>query len=180
MKNKINLLIGCFVLLMIAAASLTACAQANVPPVSAGRQAAITIECQADVSETEAAVIERVAGETMRFFQEAGLNTKSLIQIILVRNRQAYLSKVMARFHISEIEAARAIKGTDAVAEPGRIIINMDGVPSDRQKTFLTAHETTHQVQRNLAGNQAAAVKWLLEGMVETAGAQVVDRMDYR
>lgn len=180
MKNKSNIFSCCLTLLILVTVSLTACAQATVGQENAvAEQSLVRIEQLNDVTDTEATIIERAAAETTRFFQDAGLDLKSPIEIILVRGRQAYISEVMSRFKISEIEATRAIKGTDAVAGPGRIIINMDGVPSDRQKTFLTAHETTHQYQRSLAGNRAVTVKWLLEGMAETVGAQVVDRMGY-
>ena len=61
----------------------------------------------------------------------------------------------------------------------GLIILDVSGTPTTRQRTFLTAHELTHQYQRGLAKNQAGQVKWLLEGMAETVGAQVVDRQGY-
>lgn len=179
MKQKLNIYICSLVLLIVATVSLTACAQATIRPEAVADHSHVSIERLVAVSDAEATVIKRSAEETVRFFQDAGLNLEQPIQIILVRGRQAYMAEVMTRFRVSEIEAARAIKGTDAVAGPGRIIINVDGVPSDRQKTFLTAHETTHQYQRSLAGNRAVAVKWLLEGMADTVGAQVVDRIGY-
>lgn len=179
MKKKLNAFICCLALLLFATVSLTACAQATIRPEAAAYQSPVSIERLTGVSDAEVTAIKRSAEETTHFFHDAGLQLQKPIQIILVRGRQAYMAEVMSRFKLSEIEAARAIQGTDAVAGPGRIIINMDGVPSDRQKTFLTAHETTHQYQRSLAGNRAVTVKWLLEGMADTVGAQVVERMGY-
>lgn len=180
MNKKNYKIIGCLLLLILAAVSLTACAQdSSGQAQTAGKQPAVMIERLNDVTDAEAAVVEQAAEATTQFFQESHLKLQQPLQLILVRGRQVYLSEVMKRFKVSEIEAARAIKGTDAVAGPGQIIINMDGVPSDRQKTFLTAHETTHQYQRVLAGNRAGTVKWLLEGMAETVGAQIVERKGY-
>jgi hypothetical protein len=97
----------------------------------------------------------------------------------LTRNRKAFMTEAMSRFGISEIEANRVGKGVDALAGNSLIIINVDGTPTARQRTFLLAHELTHQYQRQLAGAKAGEVKWMLEGMAEAVGVQVVARQGF-
>jgi len=101
------------------------------------------------------------------------------VTIVLTRNRKAFLSEAATRFGISEFEANRVGKGVDALAGNALIVINADGAPTPRQRTFLLAHELTHQYQRLLAGNRAGEVKWMIEGMAEAVGAQVVARQGF-
>ena len=99
--------------------------------------------------------------------------------IVLTRDRKAYVAEIVNRFKIDELAAQRASRGTDALSGDRFVIVNISGIPTIRQKTFLIAHELTHHYQRQIAGANAGKVKWLLEGMAETVGAQVVARRGY-
>ncbi|HWR38487.1 MAG TPA: hypothetical protein VN611_03225 [Patescibacteria group bacterium] len=173
---------GCFLFLTL---GNTACALQPVgteapAPAVAERTIGVRVDSMAGVMPESAAEIQQAAEATQRFFAEqAGLQLNNPVTVVLVPDRPAFIQEVIQRFHISELEARRVAKGVDALAGNGLIVLNVSGVPTTRQRTFLTAHELTHQYQRLLAGNQAGQVKWMLEGMAEAVAAQVVDRQGY-
>ena len=136
----------------------------------------VQIECAADILQEEAADFRRSVDETVQYYSEAGLLLHKPVTIVLVRNRKAFLTESASRFGISEFEVNRVGKGVDALSGNRLIVINVDGTPTPRQRMFLLAHELTHQYQRQIAGVKAAEVKWMLEGMAEAVGAQVVAR----
>jgi hypothetical protein len=168
--------------LLVCTLATVSCTAGNFVPAekeSTVQKSSITIERQADVTSEEVAELQQMADETTLFFTDANIRLEKSITIVLTRDRKAYISEVISRFKISEFEAAKVTKGTDAIAGKDLIIVNLSGVPTPRQKTFLIAHEMTHHYQRQLAGDQAGKVKWMLEGMAESVGAQVVARKGY-
>lgn len=173
----------CFLVLLLSLAVIsTACAfSANKAPVSeAELRQAVAVEPLAGVTADEAEDVRQAAEATLEFWREqSGLRLKQLPHIVLAKDRPAYRSEVMARFNISELEAARKTRGTDALTGKSFIVVNISGVPTPRQRTFLIAHEMTHQYQRQIAGTAAGRSMWLMEGMAEAAGAQVVARRGY-
>jgi len=142
--------------------------------------AAVSVERMAGITDDAVKEIQQAADAATGFFGDnAGLRLKESVTIVLTQDRKSYIREIISRFKISEPEAERVSLGTHALAGNRLIIVDMSGIPTVRQKTFLIAHELTHQFQRQLAGNQAGQVKWLLEGMAETTGAQVVARRGY-
>ena len=147
--------------------------------VACGKEtAAIRIERQAEVSLEQAAEVERAAEETKNYFAEQGRFLPGDLQIVLVKDRPAYLSELQRRFALDELQANRIAKGTDAMSGGAQIVMNIAGVPNERRKTFLTAHELTHFYQR-ATGVRAGAVKWLLEGGADFMGARIVERKGF-
>ena len=136
----------------------------------------VQIESMSDILQEEVADFRHAAGDTAKYYSEAGLVLNKPVTIVLTRNRKAFLTEAASRFGISEIEVNRVGKGVDALSGNRLIVINVDSTPTSRQRTFLLAHELTHQYQRQIAGAKAVEVKWMLEGMAEAVGAQVVAR----
>ena len=146
----------------------------------AADKATVTVELTEGVGGEAAAEIKQAADATAGFFAETyGLRLEKPVTIVLTRDRKAYVAEIVKRFNIDELAAQRASQGTDAVSGGRFIIVNDGGIPTTRLKTFLIAHELTHQYQHQIAGASAGKVKWLLEGMAETVGAQVVARRGY-
>ena len=139
----------------------------------------VKVECAADILQDEAADFRRSVDETVQYYSEAGLLLHKPVTIVLTRNRKAFLTEAASRFGISEFEVNRVGKGVDALSGARFIVINVDGTPTPRQRMFLLAHELTHQYQRQIAGVKAVEVKWMLEGMAEAVGAQVVARSGF-
>jgi hypothetical protein len=139
----------------------------------------VLIESKADVGQNEVEDFQASASETVKYYQEVGLFLKQPVTIVLTRNRKSFLAEAALRFGISEIEVNRVGKGVDALSGNGLIVINADGTPTPRQRTFLVAHELTHQYQRQIAGSKAGEIMWMLEGMAEAVGAQVVARQGF-
>lgn len=137
------------------------------------------VESGPGITPTETSDVSGAAEETARFFQELGLSQDRPVTIVLTRDRNAFLTETARRFGISDWEARRVTRSVDALAGDGLIVLNADGVPTPRQRTFLIAHELTHQYQRQLAGLKAGEVKWMLEGMAEAVGAYVVARQGF-
>ncbi|MDR3591771.1 MAG: hypothetical protein P4N41_19120 [Negativicutes bacterium] len=166
-------------LYLLMAALVLGCAHSGSGAPTAG-QAVVTVEATGGVTESAADEIRQAADDTVAFFREnSGLQLNQGVNILLTPDRKAYIREIVDRFKISEPEAERVSLGTHALTGGRLIIVDMSGVPTVRQKTFLIAHELTHQIQRQIAGSQAGQVKWLLEGMAETTGAQVVSRRGY-
>jgi hypothetical protein len=136
----------------------------------------VQIESMSDILQEEVADFKHAVDETVKYYSEAGLPLNKPVTIVLTRNRKAFLAEAASRFGISEIEVNRVGKGVDALSGNRLIVINVDGTPTSRQRTFLLAHELTHQYQRQIAGAKAVEVKWMLEGMAEAVGAQIVAR----
>lgn len=160
----------------------TACAfSTNKAPVSEVElRQAVTVEPLAGVTSEKTEDVRQAAEATVEFWREqSGLRLKQLPHIVLAKDRPAYRNEVMDRFNISELEAARKTRGTDALTGKSIIVVNISGVPTPRQRTFLIAHEMTHQYQRQIAGTASGRSMWLMEGMAEAAGAQVVARRGY-
>ena len=155
---------------------LAGCASASPEDNGANN---VQIEFLAGIVQDEAADFRHSADETVKYYQEAGLVLNKPVKIVLTRNRKAFLAESALRFGVSEIEINRVGKGVDALSGNRLIVINVDGTPTTRQRTFLLAHELTHQYQRQLAGVKAVEVKWMLEGMAEAVGAQVVARQRF-
>ena len=155
---------------------LAGCASASPEDNGANN---VQIEFLAGIVQDEAADFRHSADETVKYYQEAGLVLNKPVTIVLTRNRKAFLAESALRFGVSEIEINRVGKGVDALSGNRLIVINVDGTPTTRQRTFLLAHELTHQYQRQLAGVKAVEVKWMLEGMAEAVGAQVVARQRF-
>ena len=155
---------------------LTGCVSASP---GYNKTSSILIECMADIVQAEVTDFRHSADETVKYYQEVGLLLNKPVTIVLTRNRKAFLMEAASRFGISEIEVNRVGKGVDALSGNSLIVINVDGTPTPRQRTFLLAHELTHQYQRQLAGAKAGEVKWMLEGMAEAVGAQVVARQGF-
>ncbi len=145
----------------------------------AGAQAEISFEPLAGVSSEQAAVVKKAAGVTELYFAEAGRALPGPMLIVLAKDRPGYLRELQQRFALSELQAARVAMGTDAMSGGQLIVMNVAGVPSERQKTFLTAHELTHYYQRAAGGSRSAEVKWLLEGDADVTAAQIVEREGY-
>lgn len=139
----------------------------------------IDIESAADITAEEIADFQRSSGETLQYYREIGLVLHKPIMIALTRNRSAFLKGAAQRFGVSEFEINRVARGVDALAGNGIIVINVEGTPTPRQRAFLLAHEVTHQYQRQLAGGRASENMWMLEGMAEAVGAQIVARQGY-
>lgn len=139
----------------------------------------IRIEYKADIVQSEVADFQASAHVTTKYYQEMGVQLTQPVLIVLTRNRNAFLAESAVRFGISELEVNRVGKGVDALAGNGVIVINVDGTPTARQRTFLVAHEITHQYQRQIAGAKAGEIMWMLEGMAEAVGAQIVARQGY-
>jgi len=155
---------------------LLGCASASPGDKAANR---ITVEALDGILPAETADVRQAADSTLAYYQEAGLQLQQPVTIVLARDRKTFLAETMSRFRISELEANRVAQGVDALAGNGLIIVNVGGIPTPRQRTFLVAHELTHHVQRQLAGARAGEVKWLLEGMAEAVGAQVSARQGF-
>jgi hypothetical protein len=141
--------------------------------------AEIHTEALAGVSTEYAMQIQQAADTTTALFARSGLSLEQPVTILLTPDRNSFIAEVTARFHINEFEAQRVAKGADALSGGHLTVINISGIPSARQKLFLTAHELTHHYQRQIAGNQASEIMWLLEGMADTLGAQAVDHEGY-
>jgi hypothetical protein len=164
------------ILLISFALLLSGCVSAATDNAGA---AGIRIEYKADIVQNEVADFQASAHLTTKYYQEMGVQLTQPVLIVLTRNRTAFLAESAVRFGISELEVNRVGKGVDALAGNGVIVINVDGTPSARQRTFLAAHEITHQYQRQIAGAKAGAIMWMLEGMAEAVGAQIVARQGY-
>lgn len=179
MNRKRGLLAFSLIVCILVAVLTVACSFSINNSVFAGNTP-VKVEVAAGVFQDAAGEIRQAADATAGFFSDtAGLQLNRPVTIVLAPDRKSFISEAMRVFKVSETEAMRAGQGTDALAGDGLIVINMAGVPTSRQKIFLVAHEMTHQYQRQLAGRQAGEVKWLLEGMAETVGAQVVARRGY-
>ncbi len=163
-------------LVLAAVFLLNACAAAAPGDKGLNR---VAVEALADILPAETADVRQAADSTLAYYQAAGLQLQQPVTIVLARDRKTFLAETMSRFRISELEVQRVAKGVDALAGNGLIVMNMDGIPTPRQRTFLVAHELTHQVQRQLAGTRAGEVKWLMEGMAESIGAQVSARQGF-
>ncbi|HEY3425323.1 MAG TPA: hypothetical protein VGL27_11045 [Negativicutes bacterium] len=180
MNRRYTLLICCLVFCLSVTTALTACAFAANSTVDSSSHETFTIEQQAGVTDQSVNEIQQAADATKQFFADSmGLALEKPVTLVLTPDRPSYIAEVITRFKISELDAERAAKGTDALAGKDLIIINVSGIPTVRQKTFLIAHELTHKYQYQLAGPQASKVMWLLEGMAESIGAQVVARQGY-
>jgi hypothetical protein len=161
---------------LLSALLITGCASAS-PEVM--RTSGVQLEQGTDILQEEILDFRNSIDETVAYFHEAGVQLNKPVTIVLTRNRKDFLAEAAKRFGISEIEVNRVGKGVDALSGNSLIVINVDGTPTPRQRTFLLAHELTHQYQRQLAGAKAGEVKWLLEGAAEAVGAQVVARRGY-
>ena len=144
-----------------------------------GNASLIQIEQAAEIGADEITDFQRAAVETTLFFQEQDVLLKNPVTIVLTRGRAAFITESARRFKVSEFEVNRLARGVDALAGNGLIVVNVDAVPTARQRTFLLAHELTHHYQRQLAGLQAQQVKWMLEGTAEAVGAAVVSRQGF-
>jgi len=124
--------------------------------------------------------ITRATIDTMNFFCERSdfALTRS-VTILLTANRNAFQQEVISRFKISDKDASRATKGVDVLAGNGLIILNTQGIPANQQQIFLTAHEVTHQYQRQNVSPSRPQPFWLVEGMAEVVGANIVERQGY-
>ena len=139
----------------------------------------LSIESGPDITPEETADFQQAARATTAYYQEQGLQLKKPVTLVLTRNRQAFLTESINRFKVSELEVHKAAKAVDALAGDHLIVFNVDGTPTTRQRVFILAHELTHQYQRELAGVNAGGVKWMLEGMAEAVGAQLVARAGF-
>ena len=176
---------------LLSALMMTACAfSANSAPENAVQQGlvvhdsqsqSVQIEAMAGVTAEETEEIRQAVAATERFYAATGLRLNKKVTLVLVKDRPDYIATVIDRYKISEIEAQRAARGTDALAsyKYSMVIINISGIPSVRQKNFLTGHELTHHYQYQIAGGKGGEVMWLLEGMAEMGGAQVVQQQGY-
>lgn len=173
MKLRFSLIPYWLIFCLLSISLLTGCVSASTDDNAANT---VRIEAMADITQDEVADFSHAADETIQYYHEAGLSLDHPVTIVLTRNRKAFLTELASRFGISEIEANRVSKGVDALSGNNLIVVNVDGTPIPRQRTFLLAHELTHQYQRQLAGLKAVEVKWMLEGMAEAVGAQVVAR----
>lgn len=174
MKKPLKLFIFFLVYCILVTTTLTACA------FSADHHGEITIEKLAGITDESASEIQQAADATRRLFaNNTGTLLEKPVNIVLSPDRKSYITETITRFQISELEAERLAKGTDALSSRNSIIVNMSGLLTPRQKTFLIAHELAHHYQHQLAGNQADQVIWLLEGMADTVGAQVVAEQGY-
>jgi len=146
----------------------------------AAPQGAITVEALAGVSAETAKEVQQAAAAAERFFRDqVGVRLASPVHIVLTPNRKTYVKEVMQRFAVSELEAERITKGTNALSGNKLIVADISGISTIRQKTYLMTHELTHEVQRQIAGSEASSVMWMLEGLADTTGAQVVAQQGY-
>jgi len=174
MNRRLRLLTFCICCYLLVTTTLTACAF----PVD--QHEAITIEQLAEVTDDSANEVRQAANATtLLLANKTGLTLEKPVNLVLTPDRKSYITEAITRFHMSEFEVEKVARGTDALAGTNLIIVDMSGVPTVRQKTFLIAHELTHQYQRQIAGNKAQQVMWLLEGMAETVGAEVVAQQGY-
>ena len=156
---------------------LTGCVSAA--PDKAPPSLLISIESGDGITLEETADFQQAARATTAYYQEQGLQLKKPVTLVLTRNRQAFIAESITRFKVSELELHKAAKAVDALAGDHLIVFNVDGTPTTRQRLYLTAHELTHKYQRELAGANAGGVKWMLEGMAEAIGAQLVAKAGY-
>jgi len=179
-KRRLKQMTLCLIFCIVITAALTACAFSANRHIPAAEHQAVRIERMAGISNEMVAEIQQAADGTTRFFiDHTGMHLTNQVIIVLTTERKAYITEVIARFKVSELEAERVARGTHALSGNNLIIVDMSGIPTVRQKTFLIAHELTHHYQRQLAGNQAGTVKWMLEGMAEEVGAHVVAQQGY-
>jgi len=169
-----------FVFCILATATITACAFSTTSDIWADPNKGVKIEQMVGITSEAADEIQQAADATTRFFiNNTGMRLKNQVIIILTTDRRSYIDEIITKFKISELEAERVARGTHALSGKNLIIVDMSGIPTARQKTFLIAHELTHHYQRQIAGNRAGNVMWMLEGMAETVGAQVVAQQGY-
>ncbi len=174
MNKHLKSLAFCIIYYFLLTTTLTACA------LSPNYQDKIQIQKLAEISDQSANEVQQAANATKEFFEKNnGLILEKPVTIVLTPNRKSYITEVIARFHLNDLEAEKVARGTDALSSKNLIIVNMSALPTVRQKTFLIAHELTHHYQRQIAGNRADQIIWLLEGMAESVGAQVVDQQGY-
>jgi len=179
MGMRVKLIAGMLVVSLLLIGAAVVSLGASSPNVATASNS-VVIESLAGVSDKAAGEIRTAADATCRFYAtNDGLVLEKPVTIVLTPDRKSYLAEVVARFGVSELEAQRAARGTDALSGGSLIVVNVSGVPSVRRETFLIAHELTHHYQDQLAGSRDGEVKWLLEGMAEAAGAQVVASQGY-
>ena len=176
MKQISQRLLPWLALCLLTLLLLTGCVSAapdKTPPLL------VSIESGASITPEETADFQQAALATTAYYQEQGLQLKKPVTLVLTRNRQAFLTESVSRFKVSELEVHKAAKAVDALAGDHLIVFNVNGTPTTRQRVFILAHELTHQYQRELAGANAGGVKWMLEGMAEAVGAQLVARAGF-
>ena len=177
MKQISQRLLPWLTLCLLTLLLLTGCVSAA--PDKAPPSLLISIESGDGITLEETADFQQAARATTAYYQEQGLQLKKPVTLVLTRNRQAFLTESITRFKVSELEVHKAAKAVDALAGDHLIVFNVDGTPTTRQRVFILAHELTHQYQRELAGANADGVKWMLEGMAEAVGAQLVARAGF-
>ena len=146
---------------------------------AAGAQAEIRFELLDEVTVEQAAAVKSAAEVTRLYFAEAGRELPGPMLIVMTKDRPTYLRELQQRFNLSELQANRVAKGTDAMSGGQLIVMNIAGVPNERRKTFLTAHELTHYYQRAAGGVKYGEAKWLIEGFADVTAAQIVERKGY-
>lgn len=178
MHNKGSIYHYSFLVFWVFTLLFSACGFA-AKPLPPAQPETLRVEASAGVTEEETRQVEQIAKQATSFFTDSGLKLTQPITIVLTRDRKSYLAAVVERFGISELEAQKASRGTDALSGSKLMVVHLDGIPTPRQKAFLLTHELTHFYQRQLAGGRAGQIKWLLEGMADASGARMVERLGY-
>jgi len=180
MSRKLHIITFCIVFLFSVTTLISACAFSHNNTLSEKNNKAIVIEALDGITPETVKEIEQIVTVTQKHFAEkTDMALETAVTIVLTPTRKAYIGEVISRFNLSELEAERVAKGTDALSGNHLIIVNNSGIPTIRQKTFLLVHEITHFYQRQIAGPQAGTVKWLLEGIADKIGAQIVSEQGY-
>lgn len=140
----------------------------------------LQVESLSGVAEETNEQITKATIDTMNFFCErSNFNLTRSVTFVLTANKNAFQQEVRSRFKISDKEAAQATKDVDVQAGNGLIILNTQSTPATQQQIFLTAHEITHQYQRQNVSPSRPQPFWLVEGMAEVVGANIVERQGY-
>lgn len=140
----------------------------------------LQVESLNGVAEETNDLITRATIDTMNFFCErSNFTLTRSVTFVLTANKTNFQQEVSSRFKISDKEAAQATKDVDVLAGTGLIILNTQSITTGQQQIFLTAHEITHQYQRQNVSPSRAQPFWLVEGMAEVVGANIVERQGY-
>jgi hypothetical protein len=113
----------------------------------------------------------------LRFFQETyDLKLAKGLRILLVANKEAYVSALIREQNINQKEAERRARTTSGWSSSTAIIQNVANLPTPRQRIFNMGHEVVHRFQAQVcAEKDLQRWMWPYEGGADALGARFVD-----
>lgn len=134
----------------------------------------VNLSVQSTVSSEDKEAITRAICFTGDFWdKEYGLKLDQPVRVTIVLDQISYLQHLINEEHLPTSVAYFQTGHSAGLTHANHVVINARSAKDYNELIFITAHELSHQYQRQL-NPSPTRLTWLVEGMADVIAARVV------